>query len=220
MSKIDKEEVLKSIDELLAFSKDKRVRNFTETIEMQVTLKNYDPNKDKRFSESVRLPFPIRPKVRVCVIGDVETVEQVKAANIEGVDVINMDNLKFFNKDQKKIKKWANKFHGFLSNAKHLRNIPRVLGPTLHKVDKAPIAIKPGEDPVEKVKEFGALCSFKLKKTVNLNLPFAYVGLDKEEVFENLSVSLNFLATLLKKNWQNIKTVYIKSTMGPSFRIY
>lgn len=31
-------------------------RNFTETVEMQFTLKNYDPQRDKRFSGTFKLP--------------------------------------------------------------------------------------------------------------------------------------------------------------------
>lgn len=32
-------------------------RKFVETVELQITLKNYDPNKDKRFSGSIRFFF-------------------------------------------------------------------------------------------------------------------------------------------------------------------
>ena len=39
-------------------------RKFTESIELQIGLKNYDPQKDKRFSGSVRLPYVPRPKLK------------------------------------------------------------------------------------------------------------------------------------------------------------
>lgn len=39
-------------------------RGFTETIELQIGLKNYDPQKDKRFSGSIRLPYVPRPKLK------------------------------------------------------------------------------------------------------------------------------------------------------------
>jgi len=44
-------------------SQDKK-RGFTETIELQIGLKNYDPQKDKRFSGSIRLPYVPRPKLK------------------------------------------------------------------------------------------------------------------------------------------------------------
>lgn len=40
-------------------------RKFTETIELQIGLKNYDPQKDKRFSGTVKLPYIPRPNMKV-----------------------------------------------------------------------------------------------------------------------------------------------------------
>ena len=40
-------------------------RKFKETIELQVGLKNYDPQKDKRFSGTVKLPYTPRPSMKV-----------------------------------------------------------------------------------------------------------------------------------------------------------
>jgi hypothetical protein len=42
-------------------------RKFSETIELQIGLKNYDPQKDKRFSGTVKLPHIPRPKMKVRV---------------------------------------------------------------------------------------------------------------------------------------------------------
>ena len=50
--------------EVLEGSKTKP-RKFTETIELQVGLKNYDPQKDKRFSGTVKLPYTPRPQMKV-----------------------------------------------------------------------------------------------------------------------------------------------------------
>jgi len=42
-----------AVEAVIKGSKDKK-RNFRETIELQITLKNYDPQKDKRFSGTVK----------------------------------------------------------------------------------------------------------------------------------------------------------------------
>lgn len=41
------------VNEVLNKSKEKK-RNFLETVELQIGLKNYDPQKDKRFSGTVK----------------------------------------------------------------------------------------------------------------------------------------------------------------------
>jgi large subunit ribosomal protein L10Ae len=46
------------------------------------------------------------------------------------------------------------------------------------------------------------------------------VGMAPEEISSNTSLAINFLVSLLKKNWQNVRALYIKSSMGKAQRIY
>jgi len=70
-------EVLKdAISQIVGDAKEKN-RKFTETVELQIGLKNYDPQKDKRFSGSVKLPHIPRPMMKVCMLGDAQHVEEV-----------------------------------------------------------------------------------------------------------------------------------------------
>jgi len=41
-----------------------------------------------------------------------------------------------------------------------------------------------------------------------------------DELVANINLSINFLVSLLKKNWQNVRALYIKTTMGPAQRLY
>ena len=45
-------------------------------------------------------------------------------------------------------------------------------------------------------------------------------GMEVVQIHENLKLAINFLVSLLKKNWQNVKVLYIKSTMGKPQRLY
>lgn len=76
-SKLQSEALREAITQIVADCKEKK-RNFTETIELQIGLKNYDPQKDKRFSGSVRLPHIPRPKMKICMLGDAQHVEEVQ----------------------------------------------------------------------------------------------------------------------------------------------
>lgn len=60
MSKINADFLKKTISDLLT---ERKQRKFLETIELQVGLRDYDP--DKRFNGSVRLPHKAYNKVRV-----------------------------------------------------------------------------------------------------------------------------------------------------------
>ena len=75
-SKLQSEALREAISSIFGDSTEKK-RNFTETIELQIGLKNYDPQKDKRFSGSVKLPHIPRPKMKLCMLGDALHVEEV-----------------------------------------------------------------------------------------------------------------------------------------------
>ena len=75
-SKLQSDALREAISIIMNETKEKK-RNFTETIELQIGLKNYDPQKDKRFSGSVKLPHIPRPKMKVCMLGDAQHVEEV-----------------------------------------------------------------------------------------------------------------------------------------------
>ena len=42
------------VQELLEYSNETKKRNFLETVELQIGLKNYDPQRDKRFSGAIK----------------------------------------------------------------------------------------------------------------------------------------------------------------------
>lgn len=52
-SKVSKDILYECVNELLKQSLEKK-RKFLETVELQIGLKNYDPQKDKRFSGTVK----------------------------------------------------------------------------------------------------------------------------------------------------------------------
>lgn len=228
MSKLNSELLAKSIDDLLAFSQGKeitfngeakqgKVRNFTETVELQVALKNYDPQKDKRFTGTFQLPTVPRPNLKICILGNAVHCE---AAEKEGFEFMTVDDLKKFNKNKKVIKKFAKKYDAFLASDTLIKQIPRLLGPGLNKAGKFPTLVSSNEGLQEKANMIRATIKFQMKKVMCLNVAIGNTEMTKDELIVNTQLAANFLASLLKKTWQNIKVLYIKSTMGPAFQIY
>merc|ERR1712127_797472 len=121
-----------SRSEMVAASKDKN-RKFTESVELQIMLKNYDPQKDKRFSGTVKLPNIAKPKFTVCVLGNQAHIDE---AIKHGIPHMPVEDLKKLNKDKKLVKKLAKKYDAFLASDALIRQIPRLLGPGLNKAGK------------------------------------------------------------------------------------
>ncbi|MBA0739882.1 hypothetical protein Gogos_013110, partial [Gossypium gossypioides] len=130
--KLQSDALREAISTIVAQSKEKQ-RKFTETIELQIGLKNYDPQKDKRFSGSVKLPHIPRPKMKICMLGDAQHVEEAEKI---GLDYMDVEALKKLNKNKKLVKKLAKKYHAFLASESVIKQIPRLLGPGLNKAGK------------------------------------------------------------------------------------
>merc|ERR1711968_167022 len=216
MSKLPADALKANIQSVLDAATAKK-RKFVETVELQVVLKNYDTQKDKRFAGSIKLPNVPRPRLSCCILGDAKHVEAAKAAGIPCMDV---EALKALNKDKKKVKKLANRYAFFLASSSILKQIPRLLGPTMHKMGKFPTLIELSEDMNEKIDGIRATVKFQLKKVLTLGVACANVSMTEQQIYANVQITVNFLVSLLKKNWQNIKTLHLKSTMGKSNRIY
>merc|ERR1711871_359697 len=216
MSKIAPEMMRDSIEEILNASKEKQ-RKFLETIELQIGLKNYDPQKDKRFSGTVKLPFVPRPKLKLCMLGDAQHCEEARSL---GLDAMSVDDLKKLNKDKKLVKKLAKKYHGFLASDTVIKQIPRLLGPGLNKAGKFPTLCTHNEELAVKVDTIKKNVKFQLKKVLCMGVAVGNVDMDVKELYSNIQMSINFLVSLLKKNWQNVKCLYIKSSMGAPVRVF
>merc|ERR1711871_850487 len=198
MSKIAPEMMRDSIEEILNASKEKQ-RKFLETIELQIGLKNYDPQKDKRFSGTVKLPYVPRPKLKLCMLGDAQHCEEARSL---GLDAMSVDDLKKLNKDKKLVKKLAKKYPG------------------LNKAGKFPTLCTHNEELAVKVDTIKKNVKFQLKKVLCMGVAVGNVDMEVKELYSNIQMSINFLVSLLKKNWQNVKCLYIKSSMGAPVRVF
>jgi len=137
-----------------------------------------------------------------------------------GFPHMSVDDLKKLNKNKKLVKKLAKKYDAFVASQALIKQIPRLLGPGLNRAGKFPTVVSANDSLENKVNEVKAQVKFQMKKVMCLNVAVGNVALTKEENMTNIKLSCNFLASLLKKNWQNIKVIYLKSTMGPAFNIF
>lgn len=100
-SKLNRDTLYECVAAVLQGSKDKP-RKFQETVELQIALKNYDPQKDKRFSGTIKLKKIPKPKMKVCVLGDASHCDE---ANANDIPCMDSDALKKLNKNKKLVKK-------------------------------------------------------------------------------------------------------------------
>jgi large subunit ribosomal protein L10Ae len=216
MSKIPPQEMTDAIKTILDPANRKK-RKFKESIDLQVNLKNYDVTRDKRFAGSLRLPHVCRPRMKVAVICDLQHEDVAKKA---GMITMNMEDMKKLNKNKKLVKKLCAQYDAFLASESIIKTLPRVVGPHMNRAGKFPAAVALSDNLVDRVMEIQSTVKFQLKKVLCLGTCVGHAEADPEEVRRNTNQAINFLVSLLKKNWQNMKSVYIKTTMGKPVRLY
>merc|ERR1712217_113936 len=216
MSKVPTE-ILRECVVAVKTGAEEKKRKFLESVDLQIGLKNYDPQKDKRFSGTVRLRHVPRRKFKVCLLGDQAHIDEAKDKNIPAM---SGGDLKKLNKDKKKVKNLAKSYDAFLCSDTLIKQIPRLLGPGLNKAGKFPALITHNDDIEAKVLDLKSTIKFQMKKVLCLNVAVGDVEMTEEELAQNVHLAMNFLVSLLKKHWQNVKSLHIKSSMGKVQRLY
>lgn len=77
-----------------------------------------------------------------------------------------------------------------------------------------------GDTIDDKVSEIAKTVKFQFKKEVCIGTAVGHLDLKPDQLKTNINTCINFLVSLLKKNWQNIGTITIKSNQGRPQTIY
>nr|XP_053649004.1 60S ribosomal protein L10a-like [Cherax quadricarinatus] len=142
-------------------------------------LKNYDPQKDKRFSGTVKLKHIPKPKM-VRVFEDQMHIDE---ASENDLPCMSADDLMKLNKDKKLVKKLAKKYDAFIASDALIKQIPRLLGPGLNKAGKFPTicTLKMSEkfDEIKAIK-------FQMKRVLCLSVAIGHVDMTADELVQNI----------------------------------
>ncbi|XP_044317669.1 60S ribosomal protein L10a-2-like [Drosophila rhopaloa] len=214
-SKISRETLYVAVKNILQVSQGKESER-QESVELQIGLRDYDPEKCKRFYGSVLLHHLAVPQLKVCVLGDQQHCCQAKAI---GVHCLDVEALKKLNKDPKLVKKLAKSYDAFLASESVIKQIPKLLGPGLTNAGKFPTPLTHRESMSTKIKILSTK-KLLMKKMASLSVNVGHVGMHTEELTQNISLSINFLVSLLKENWQNVRSLHVKSSLGVPHRLY
>ncbi|KAH9476069.1 60S ribosomal protein L1-B [Psilocybe cubensis] len=149
-----------------------------------------------------------------CILADAADINRAKQIELEYMCVDDLKKLRFLkvNKNQK----LAKKDDAFLASEALINQIPRLVSPRL---ESSP-PVSHAEDLTNKPTEVRSTIKFQLKKVLCLGVAVGHVQVNDDEVLGNVMLSINFLVSLLKKNWQNVKSLHIKTIMGKPVRLY
>ncbi|WP_297457937.1 50S ribosomal protein L1 [Thermococcus sp.] len=211
----DRQKLLEAVKEAKARAKP---RNFTQTVEMAVNLKDIDLRKpENRFKLEVVLPHGRGKEPKIAVIADGAVAEAAKKL---GLDVISGEQLEELAKNPRQARKLAKNYDFFIAAAPLMPKIGRYLGRYLGPRNKMPVVVPPTMTNLEPIVN-------KLRKTVRIQLknnpvihaPIGTEDMDDEKLAENAEAVLNAILNKLERGENQVKSVYIKTTMGPAIKV-
>ena len=216
---MDQKQVLEALKHAKELS---QKRNFKQTVELIINLKGLDLKKpEHQVDLFVPLHKPRGKGVKLCALVGPELQASAKEACDK---VVLLDDFDKFSKDKKAVKRLANEYDFFIAQANIMPKIAsafgRVLGPKGKMPNPKAGCIVPPKGSLKPLKQ-------KLSNTIKITAktsPLIQCAIGKEDmpdedVMDNIMTVYDQVIHHLPNEKHNIKSVFIKLTMGKSVRV-
>ncbi len=197
-----------------------KVRKFNEAIELVVNIRDLDlKDPNNRFAIEFALPNPINDPVKACVIADGDMLMKAKELGYDTLDKDWLQNARTMEK--RMIKKVCKKYKFFVARADLMRLVAPSLGRYLAPVNKMPIpqpngfsVIGPTSNLKDSIDKFKSVTRIIIKKAPVVQSKIGNKKMKEEHIAENALSLIHFLLQKLPRGQDNIRSVYVKTTMG------
>ncbi len=206
-----------AIEKAVGEVKKAKKRNFVQSIDLAINLKDIDMKKpENRLNEEIVLPEGRGKDVKIAIIAEGDVAHQAK----DFVDtVITAGELEELAKDKKVAKKLANQHEFFIAQTDLMATVGRFLGTILGPRGKMPKPVPPAAPVAPIVERLRKTVRLRTKEQPVIHLSVGREDMDDKAIAENIYTVLQFVERKMEKGLNNIRSVYLKTTMGPCVRI-
>ncbi|RJU85928.1 MAG: 50S ribosomal protein L1 [Candidatus Poseidoniales archaeon] len=192
-------------------------RKFVESLDIAFTIKDVDlKNPNNRIQEEIRLPSGRGKELKIAMFAASDAAQKAKAA---GIHVIDPSEIEELGKNKGNAKKLANSYDFFLSEVPHMGLIGRYLGVVLGPRGKMPRPVPPVVDPAVIANGLKSTTIIKSRDKVTFQTSFGTRAQSHEELLKNAMEVYTRVTSKLERGIGNIRSLYIKTSMGPATRI-
>jgi large subunit ribosomal protein L1 len=193
-------------------------RKFSESVDVTINLKNIDMAQPKnRIDETILLPNGTGRNVGIAVLGKGDITTQAREA---GVDlIIGPEEIERLGGAPREARHMAEKYRFFLAETGVMPQVGRFLGPRLGPRGRMPMPIPGGTDIRPIVDRLRNSVKVRTKDKKTFHVKVGSTGMPPEQIAENVDAVLKKIEGALEQGSMNIRSVYIKTTMGPAERL-
>jgi large subunit ribosomal protein L1 len=212
---LDKKTILDAVKEAKEKSGKKK---FNQTIDLILNIVEIDmKSPEGKIQEVVELPHATGKPNKVCVIAAGELALKARRANADSV--IERADLEGLAGKKKELRKLAEEYDIFISEAPLMPLVGRILGPVLGPRGKMPVPVAPTADIASLITKHRKTIVVRMRNQPIIQCSVGTENMNEEELFDNIQAVLRVLEGKLKRGFKNIKLAYIKTSMGTPVKI-
>ncbi|NYT16664.1 MAG: 50S ribosomal protein L1 [Methanomicrobiales archaeon] len=193
-------------------------RKFSESVDLTINLKNIDMAQPKnRIDETILLPHGTGRKVGIAVLGKGDITTQAREA---GVDlIIGPEEIERLGGEPREARQVASSYRFFLAETSVMPQVGRFLGPRLGPRGRMPTPIPGGTDIRPIVERLRNSVKVRTKDKKTFHVKVGSTQMPPEQIAENIDAVIRKIEGALDQGAMNIRSVYVKTTMGPAERL-
>jgi len=192
-------------------ARDDKKRNFKQTFDLAINLKNIDLRKaENKIKFEVNIPNMIKENK----IGLIVDALVSKTEGLNNVHVIKKDDLENLGKNKKLSKKIAKECSYFIAEAPMMPLVGKNIGSVLAPRNLMPKPVPPTANLEALVGRARKTVRIQLKDSPVIHLAIGTEDMDDEKIADNADVVIQGVISNLPKGRDQIKNYVIKMTMG------
>ena len=192
-------------------------RKFTESVELAFTLRDVDLKiPTNRVQEEIRLPNGRGKDIKIAMFAAGDSATKAKGGDVYIIDPSTIEDL---GGNKKTAKKLANDYDYFLSEVPHMGLVGRFLGVVLGPRGKMPRPVPPNVDPSMIAAGLRNTVVVRSRDKMTFHVAIGTKSQSEEELMENVMTVYNRVTSKLERGIGNIRSLYIKTSMGPSVQV-
>jgi len=208
-------------NELLDMIKKARERaekkNFNQSVELIVTLKDIDVKKGFALNEVVNLPHHASRKASVCIVGSGDLALRARKADADRV--IEAEELDRIGTNKREAKKLVRGYDFFVADTSLMPAVGRALGQYLGPRGKMAAPI-PFNAPIETILDrFRTSVRVRSKAQLTVSCKIGDESMSDQDLADNALAVLSSIEKKLPAGEKNVKGLMIKLTMGKTVKL-
>ena len=136
-----------------------------------------------------------------------------------GLEIIDPAQIEDLGGDRQKARKLARRHDFFLSEVPHMTDIGRHLGVVLGPRGKMPRPVPPNVDPGNIAQALQSTTLVRSRDNITFHTVVGARNQGEEAISENAYEVWNRVTGKLERGAGNIRSLYVKTSMGPSIRV-